>query len=315
MSNQRLSDLLVGSLVVGAAVVLLVAVVLTKGWNKRQFDLYMRSSTAQDLNVDTKVFLQYLEVGEVKGVAPQVDSASGRLRFVVHLRIDERYQDGTELRLPLGTEADIVPVNALGGAAIGLRLPERNIGRLTPGDTINSVRRASGLEAIAQTADSLRQQIELVLTDTRTLIHSLNSTVVLAQTELKQTGPEIRTTLTDVQAALAQLTPTLARADTLMAAAHGQMGTISDSIAATLSQTRLMVGHLDSLAATASTIAGENRDVVRTTAQNLFVISAKLEHFLDQVSRRPLRMITGVSPLPNDSSHTASPEASGSPRP
>lgn len=315
MSNQRLSDLLVGSLVVGAAVVLLVAVVLTKGWNKRQFDLYMRSSTAQDLNVDTKVFLQYLEVGEVKGVAPQVDSASGQLRFVVHLRIDERYQDGTELRLPLGTEADIVPVNALGGAAIGLRLPERNIGRLTPGDTINSVRRASGLEAIAQTADSLRQQIELVLTDTRTLIHSLNSTVVLAQTELKQTGPEIRTTLTDVQAALAQLTPTLARADTLMAAAHGQMGTISDSIAATLSQTRLMVGHLDSLAATASTIAGENRDVVRTTAQNLFVISAKLEHFLDQVSRRPLRMITGVSPLPNDSSHTASPEASGSPRP
>ena len=78
-----------------------------------------------------------------------------------------------------------------------------------------------------------------------------------------------------------------------MAAAHGQMGTISDSIAATLSQTRLMVGRLDSLAATASTIAGENRDVVRTTAQeNLFVISAKLEHFLDQVSRRPLRMIT-----------------------
>lgn len=314
MSTQRMSDFMVGALVVGAAVVLVIAVVLTKGWNKRQFDLYMRSATAQDLNVDTKVFLQYLEVGEVKGVAPQVDSASGRLRFVVHLRIDERYQDGTRLRLPLGTEADIVPVNALGGAAIGLRLPERGIGSLSPGDTINSVRRASGLEAIAQTADSLRQQIALVLTDTRDLIHSLNSTVVLAQSELRQTAPEIRTTLTGIQAALGQLTPTLARADTLMASAHGQMGSISDSIAATLSQTRRMLGHLDSLAATASSIAGENRDVVRTTAQNLFVISAKLEHFLDQVSRRPLRMITGVTPLPVDTARTVAPGTSGSPR-
>ncbi|MEO8200382.1 MAG: hypothetical protein ABI679_07675 [Gemmatimonadota bacterium] len=310
-----MSDLLVGAIVVGAALVLVVAVILTKGWNKRQFDLYMRSSTAQDLNVDTKVFLQYLEVGEVKGVAPQVDSTTGQLRFVVHLRIDERYQDGNELRLPLGTEADIVPVNALGGAAIGLRLPGRNLGRLAPGDTINSVRRASGLEAIAQTADSLRQQIALVLTDTRDLIHSLNSTVVMAQSELRQTAPEIRTTLSGIQATLAQLTPTLARADTLMSSAHGQMGSISDSIAATLSQTRLMLGHLDSLASTASTIAGENRDVVRTTAQNLFVISSKLEYFLDQVSRRPLRMITGITPLPADTSKVRTPDVSGTPLP
>jgi ABC-type transporter Mla subunit MlaD len=247
------------------------------------------------------VYLQYLAVGEVKAVAPQVDSSSGRLRFIVHLRVDERYQDGTELHLPLGTEADIVPVNALGGAAIGLRLPDHSVGRLSPGDTINSFRRASGLEAIAQTADSLRQQVALVLTDTRALISNLNSTVILAQGELRRTAPEIRTTMQDIQVALTQLTPTLARADTLMSQAQGQIGSIHDSIAATLSQTRLMVGHLDSLAATASAMAGENRDVVRTTAQNLYVLSAKLEHFLDQVSRRPLRMITGVTPLKLDS--------------
>jgi len=296
-----MSDLMVGTLVVGVAVVVVIAFVLTKGWNKRQFDLFMRSETAQDLNVDTKVYLQYLPVGEVKAVAPKVDSTTGRLTFVVHLRIDEEYQDGTRLRLPLGTEADIVPVNALGGAAIAMRLPERGVGRLAPGDTINSVRRASGIEAIAQTADSLRRQLELVLVDTRTLVKNLNATVQVAQGELKRTAPAVRSTLTELQAALVQLRPTLARADTLMATATGHMGSLHDSISVTLSQTRRMVAHLDSLAATASTIAGENREVVRTTAQNLYVISAKLENFLDQVSRRPLRMITGVRPLNVDS--------------
>jgi len=72
MSSQRLTDLLVGALVVGAALVLIVAFVLTKGWNKRQFDLYMRTASARDMTSDTRVMLQALPVGEVKAIAPLV---------------------------------------------------------------------------------------------------------------------------------------------------------------------------------------------------------------------------------------------------
>jgi ABC-type transporter Mla subunit MlaD len=299
MSNQRFNDLLIGALVIGAVVVLVIAFVLTKGWNKRQFDLYMRAESARDLTSDTRVLLQSLPIGEVKAIAPQVDSQTSRLRFIVHLRIDERYQDGTELRLPLGTQGELVTSNVLGGVSIELRMPERPIGKLAAGDTINSTIRSSGLDAIAMIADSLRQQIALVLTDTRTLIENLSGTVVLAEKELRQTGPEVRATMAEVQASLVQLRPTLARADTLMATATNRMDGVSDSIAATLTETKSMIAHLDSLALTASSIAGENRQVVRTTAENLYVISAKLEHFLDQVSRRPLRMIYGVRPLPD----------------
>lgn len=299
MSNQRVNDFLIGALVIGAVVVLVITFVLTKGWNKRQFDLYMRTETARDLTSDTRVLLQSLPIGEVKAVAPQVDSQTSRLRFIVHLRIDERYQDGTELRLPLGTQGELVTSNVLGGVSIELRMPERPVGKLAAGDTINSTVRSSGLDAIAMIADSLRQQIALVLTDTRTLIENLSNTVTLAERELRQTAPEIRATMSEVQASLVQLRPTLARADTLMATATTRMDGVSDSIAATLTETKSMIAHLDSLALTASSIAGENRAVVRTTAENLFVISAKLEHFLDQVSRRPLRMIYGVRPLPD----------------
>jgi ABC-type transporter Mla subunit MlaD len=299
MSSQRMTDILIGALVVGAVVILVIAFVLTKGWNKRQFDLYMRTESARDLTSDTQVLLQSLPVGEVRAIAPQVDSQTGRLRFIVHLRIDENFQDGTELRLPLGTAADIVASNVLGGVSIELRMPERPVGKLAPGDTIGSTVRSSGLDAIAQIADSLRRQIALVLTDTRTLIENLSGTVVLARHELERTAPEVRATMDEIQLSLSQLRPTLARADTLMSTATGRMDLVSDSIAATLAQTRSMIAHLDSLALTATAIAGENRSVVRTTAENLFVISAKLEHFLDQVSRRPLRMIYGVRPLPD----------------
>jgi ABC-type transporter Mla subunit MlaD len=300
--SQRISDFMVGLLVIGTVLVVGLAFVFTQGWNKNQFDLYMKTESVQDLNVDTKVQLQYLTVGEVGSISPVVDSATGRLQFVVHLKIDEKYQDGTPLHLPLGTTADILPGSLVGGGAqISFHLPERTAGWMSPGDTIQSSRKASGLHALAQTADSLRQQITLVLSDTRTLIGNLTSTVVFAQKELERTSPEVRTTLAEMSGVLATLRPTLARADTLMGSMNGSVAGLQDSISQTLSQTRSLLSHLDSLAITASAMAGENRQVVRTTAENLYVISAKLDHFLDQVSRRPLRMITGVQILPTDS--------------
>lgn len=302
MSSQRFSDFMVGLLVIGTVLVLVLAFIFTQGWNKRQFDLFMRTESAQDLNADTKVFIQFLPIGEVKAVAPQVDSATGHLNFVVHLRIEEKYQDGTPLHLPLGTSADILPGSLVGGGVlIALRLPERNAGWMAPGDTINSVRKTSGLDAIAETADSLRQQIALVLTDTRSLISNLSSTVVQAQREMERTAPEVRSAMTQMTGVLTQLRPTLARAETLMASIDGTVGGLQDSISQTLSQTRSLLFHLDSLAITATAMAGENRAIVRSTTENLYVISAKLEHFLDQISRRPMRLFTGVNTISSDS--------------
>ena len=304
MISQRSSDTLVGALVLGAFATLLVALVLTKGWNKRQFDLYMWAESAQDLNVDTRVTLKELPIGDVKAVVPRFDSLTGGLRFLVHLRVNELFSDGTQLRLPLGTAADIVQLNALGGAVISLKLPPRFVGNLTPGDTIASIRKASALDAIAQIADSLQAQLSLVLEDSRTLVVRLTGAVSAAQGELERTAPTVRGTLQEMQGVLAQLRPTLARTDTLMATAGGRIGGLSDSVMTTLSQTRTLMGHLDSLALTATAITAENRGQIRDMVVSFHDISVKLEHFLDEVSRRPLKMITGVRPLPAESLST-----------
>jgi hypothetical protein len=54
-------------------------------------------------------------------------------------------------------------------------------------------------------------------------------------------------------------------------------------------------------------MAGENRADIRATVAQMKLVGLQLEYFLDQVSRRPLRMITGVRPLPTDSVRAAEP--------
>lgn len=72
---------------------------------------------------------------------------------------------------------------------------------------------------------------------------------------------------------------------------------------------------LDSLAREAHSLATENRSDLRLTVTNLTEASRQLNNFVDQMSRRPFRALTGVKPLPprdttrttNDSGRGASP--------
>jgi len=55
---------------------------------------------------------------------------------------------------------------------------------------------------------------------------------------------------------------------------------------------------LDSLAHEAHSLATENRSDLRLTVANLTEASRQLNNFVDQMSRRPFRALTGVKPLP-----------------
>ena len=300
--GRRASDTLIGLLVVSALAILIVAVIFTQGWNERRIDMYMLTSSAQDLNNNTKVLLQGLEVGRIVAMSPQVDPSMGPPTFVATLRLREKYQNGVPLVLPVGTSADI-QTPSLGSAYIALKIPVRPypVGALRPGDTIPSTRQPAALEAIVRVADSLNQQVQKVLADARLLLTKLGRTADVASSELASTGPEVRHALTDLQSTLAEMRPALAQATSLMASADSRLGGLHDSITATLADTRRLVDHLDTLSVTATTMARDNEPEIRATINNLLQVSAKLDHFMDQVSRRPLRMIGGVRPLPPES--------------
>jgi ABC-type transporter Mla subunit MlaD len=301
--SRRSADALIGLLVLTTIGLMLAAIAVTRGWNERRILVYMLSPSVQDLKVDSRVKLQGLEVGEVAGISPRIDSAAmGRAQFVVALRLRERFQDGTPMILPRNTHAELASSGLVGAMEVSLLIPEGgSVIRLEPGDTIIAEVRQSATDALKEVADSLKTQVSDVLRDTRRLLGSLDRTATTAQTELAATGPEFRATLESVQRTMATLRPAVARAESLMTNTDARLGALQDSIRGVLGDAHGLMGHLDSLALVATGVATDNRQNIQRTVSHLYVVSAKLEHFLDQVSRRPLRMITGVRPLDRDS--------------
>ena len=65
-----------------------------------------------------------------------------------------------------------------------------------------------------------------------------------------------------------------------------------------VANTNRLLLRLDSLAREAHALTTENRSDLRLTVANLTEASRQLNNFVDQMSRRPFRALTGVKPLP-----------------
>ncbi len=301
--RTRTADALVGLLVVGAILVVILAVVVTRGWTERRVLLYMLSPSVQDLKEDTPVLLQGLNIGEVAAISPVVDSgAMGPPEFLVALRLRERYANGVPIALPLGTHAEISSSGLIGAASISLVVPpNQRAAALAPGDTIRAELQQSATEALKEVADSLKTQVSDILRDTRKLLASLDRTTNVAEAQLSATGPEVRATLARLQQALDTLTPAIASANALIQSSDERIGSMHDSLAVTLSAARRLLTDADTLTVRLTGVTNDIAPDLHNTITNMYVVSAKLEHFIDAVTRRPHRLITGVNALPRDS--------------
>ena len=77
-----------------------------------------------------------------------------------------------------------------------------------------------------------------------------------------------------------------------------RLAMIQDSVLAALSDTRQLIQKMDSLAVMAHAMAGENgtiNDIIGHMQRTAEILS----HFADQASRRPLRILSGITP-PDD---------------
>lgn len=313
--SERTSDALIGVFVAGAILVLLTAVYFTQGWNRRSWHLYATSPSAEGLNQDTKVFLQGLEIGRVKSVSPR-SGGTGAVTFVVELELNQRFANDSLIRIPRGTIARIADAGFVGGKAISLETPATGaVAVLTEGDTITGSPRPSGLGQIAEVADSLARQVSFVLADTRRLLGTVDQTVRDVRGQVATASPHLQSTLAEVDAGLKHLEPTLRHAASLAGTADSGFGSLQDSIARTMGSARQLLMRLDTLTSSTNRMAGENRSDIRATVAQMKVVGFQLENFLDQVSRRPLRMLTGVHPANTDSLRAAQAGIDTTPRP
>jgi ABC-type transporter Mla subunit MlaD len=294
--RTRTADALIGVLVLGAILTTIVAIVLTRGWTERRITLYMLSPTVQDLKQDTPVYLQGLAIGEVASISPQVDSGRmGPPQFLVALRLRERYANGVPIQLPVGTRGLISSSGLIGAASISLAVPKDTYGSaLAPGDTIPGDVTQGWSEGLKEVIDSLKTQVSDVLRETRSLLTTIDRTATTAQTELAATAPELRATLSSARQVLERMEPMIQSADS-------RMGTLHDSLTTLLADTRRLINDADTLTNTVTGLTSDLAPDIKKTITNMYVVSAKLERFVDQVSRRPHRLVTGVHQPPRDS--------------
>jgi ABC-type transporter Mla subunit MlaD len=276
--------------------VILGASILTSGALEGRYDLYVRIDDAEGLTQDTRVLLQGLQIGRVRAVVPRQDPETNTLEFLATLSIRERFPDGSSLTLPVGTWARIVPPPALVGAtAIEMVLPEESPSgvQLLPGDTLPSERDGGVMEALAGIAAEMRGNIEGTLADVRELVARTTSTIAETQRLIGTTRPRL-------DSVMDQLTTSLERTERMLAEAEPRVAPIADSVVATLASTHRAIRDLDSLTVLARGMASENREAIRETIDRLARSAEVLAHFADQVSRRPVRMLTGVTPPDQD---------------
>jgi ABC-type transporter Mla subunit MlaD len=286
-------DLFVGLFILVSIGIALGVLIVTSNLLEARTDLYMRAATAEGLTEDTRVALQGLQIGRVVEVNPKVDSTG--LVFIARLAIRDAYPDGTQLSLAVGTRAVIEQLTPITAPVIRLESPSTAEGFLAPGDTIESERRRSAIDVLGEVATGLRDELLETLQESRRFMNRSGRAVTTTQEMIETTTPLI-------QHALEQLNTGLEHADQLMGEITPRIGPLHDSLTATLAMSRSILNRIDTLAISTGDLLDENQDVIRDAVEHLRRSSLILEHFADQVSRRPTRLLTGVQPLVPDTS-------------
>ncbi len=295
-------DFTVGLFILASIGVILGLLVVTSNALDDRQDFYMRAATADGLTQDTRVSLRGLQIGRVTQVNPRVDDAG--VSFVARLSLRRTYPDGTLLQLPVGTRAVIaapLPIS-IAAAAVDLEIPGQAAGTefLQPGDTIDSDRIPGAVDLLGEVATALKSEVLQTLAQTQVLIEQSTRTIAETHGIIESTQSLIGTTTPKVEEALELLAASLERTDQILAEISPRVGPLQDSLMATLAQARRILTSFDTLATTAHELLAENRNVIQEALARLAHTTTVLDHFAEQVTRRPLRFLTGVTPPPPD---------------
>ena len=295
-------DFTVGLFILASIGIILGLLIVTSNALDDRQDFYMRAATADGLTQDTRVSLRGLQIGRVTQVNPRVDDAG--VSFVARLSLRRTYPDGTPLQLPVGTRAVIaapLPIS-IAAAAVDLEIPGQAAGTefLQPGDTIDSDRIPGAVDLLGEVATALKSEVLQTLAQTQVLIEQSTRTIAETHGIIESTQSLIGTTTPKVEEALELLAASLERTDQILAEISPRVGPLQDSLMATLAQARRILTSFDTLATTAHELLAENRNVIQEALARLAHTTTVLDHFAEQVTRRPLRFLTGVTPPPPD---------------
>lgn len=289
------TDLKVGFLVLGALLVG-VASFIWVGRIGRQHvaPLYTDVSDVQGIGPESQIFLNGFNVGRVSEVRPRVGD-DGQLQFRVRMDILWRLDDEAPMPLHRGLRARIQPPTLdIGRGSIVLEMPDDGGAKiaLVPGAVVPSVKMGGTTNRMQLVVDSVGRDLRLVIAQVETLVKSLDVTVQTATSTITSANTALASVNKELPGVMSSVRSNLASADSLIKSLH----TVTPATVATLDSVRALLGDSRIAIARATDFLDANEPQIASTLANLDQASAVLSNLLKEVSRRPIKAITGVKP-------------------
>lgn len=292
MRVQR-TDLYVGVFVIAVIATVVAALFATSGIGIRRYDLFIRADDATDIAVDTKIFLQGLEVGRVAAITAVPGAKAGKLEFIIRASLLAEFSDGQALTLPDSTDAEVV-TSLLGSSTLNLVVRASSGRALEPGDTILLYRPPEAMQALGRLAIDLKGDIQAAIqqtTATLRAVQRLSDSMTLATGTARRfvagIQPETEKTLQETAASLARVRRLLDTADV-------RTGLTMRQLDATLEQSRRLMASTDSLTRLVTAMGLENRPEIREILANSRFLTQQLLYVTEQLARRPMRAMSGI---------------------
>jgi len=288
------TDLRVGLMVLGGILLGFLSFV----WVGRQFGrnvapLYTDVADVQGLGAESPVFFNGFNVGRVSEVRPHV-AADGELLFRVRMDVMWRLDDGSAMPLRAGLKARVVPPALdIGRGSIVLEPSHSaNSMPLKAGDLVPSVQMGGTTNRMQLVVDSVGRDLRTVIASVESLVKSLDVTVASATQTMRTANTMLASVSKEVPGIMTSVRANLAAADTLIKNLH----TVTPATIATLDSVRGLLGDSRVAITRATQFLDANEPQLTSTLANLDQASAVLNNLLREVSKRPIKAITGVRP-------------------
>jgi len=285
------TDLKVGLLVISTVMLAIVSIVwVGHRWKRNIAPLYTDVADVQGIGAESQVFLNGFAVGRVSSVSPHIDP-NGQLLFRVRMDVVWRLDDGSTMPLHEGLRARVVPPALdIGRGTLVLETNGHTGAQLKPGAVIPSIQMGGTTNRMQLVVDSVGRDLRLVIGSVEKLVKSLDVTVASATQTMKSANTMLASVNQEVPGIMHEVRANLASADSLMKSLHS----VTPATLATLDSVRGLLGDSRVAISRATQFLDANEPQLTSTIANLDQASAVLNNLLKEVSRRPLKAITGV---------------------
>jgi ABC-type transporter Mla subunit MlaD len=288
------ADLAVGAVVLGAVAIAIGSTVwFAPAVRATSVTYYSTFDRIEGMTEQAEVRLRGFTVGRVAKIEPTRDAKRGLL-FKVTMRIDAKLASGEQLAIPSGTKARLVPPPVIGTANIALEPPDSATAPLPDGSVLEGVRSQAVLDQVSKLTGDLNSDVRKVIVSTLALLDSLRHTAGTAHLAMESAVQLSKATSEELPLLFKSVQRDLATADTLLKglqAVTPKTLKVADSVSLLLSDSRKAIAKLTGLA------ASREPELVRIVA-NLDTSAVLLRYFAQQVSKSPMRALTGVTPPP-----------------